>query len=367
MFSTFYQSRDAATAAQRNSATACYACRFKKVKCPNERPGCRRCEASNMICQYPTPKSASSRRKSSASKDNSECESIEPDPERLPNLRRDSTNSQRASNEAGEQGRSGSNSRDPTPAEIHTTHSQDFIYTNEANWSNEGMDNMDLFCHNSFGSFSPSLADDDLPVPQFILPSPHETIPSPSSNMRQTISDATLNSNKVSGEFRNGCECNSVILGRLEHILDWVEHKCLLETLLALRDNVEHFRGLSQCSYCHQSSRSTLLLIMFAEKLVDQLRDLLISNKRLSTNDNEFSIRFADYVTRSRQECSTLYFALLRLHTRNLRAILAGLLGKALEWGWTGQAATLKVLTARVEGVNRDIARQTLFYDVVIQ
>ncbi|KAK1245964.1 hypothetical protein MKX07_005033 [Trichoderma sp. CBMAI-0711] len=159
-----------------------------------------------------------------------------------------------------------------------------------------------------------------------------------------------------------GCECSSAIFSRLEQMLVFTSHQCLLETLLAVRDNVVQFEALSQCKHCLSSSRSVLLLVMFAEKLADQLRDLLTSKKRLSTKNSTATIRFAEYVTRSDQECSTVYLALLRLHTHRFRAMVSGLLDQALRSGWTGQVKALRGLVANIDEVNRDITQQMSIY-----
>lgn len=321
-----------------------------------------------MVCQYPTPKSTSSASKIDTFGQEKDTNSAHLDPEFTPDQECASADSQSRPGPAGAQIREESVHNDATPTQIQVMHGQGVMYDNadELCWTNDGMDDVYLFLHDSYNGFSPATTEHYPFIPQkptqngggiapFLSPELNETVISPQGAMKEDMCNGDPNCDMSPTMARKDCECNSAILGRLEHILEWVEHKYLLETLVAIRDNVEHFKGLSQCSFCLKSSRSMLLLVMFAEKPVDQLRDLIPSTKRLSTNDNTASIRFADYVTRSSQECSVMYFALLRLHTRNLRTTLAGLLHKAMKWGWTGQVLTLKALTAHVEGVYQHI------------
>ncbi|KAI1378746.1 hypothetical protein F4677DRAFT_378081 [Hypoxylon crocopeplum] len=151
-------------------------------------------------------------------------------------------------------------------------------------------------------------------------------------------------------------KCDLTILHLLEEIINWRKHDYLLETLSAVRGVLRQLETLTQCSQCPLTSTSTMMLLILAEKLVDQFSSLIVNSKALTSQcDGKGGLGFGEYYIEAGDEQSVVYLVLARQNVYLFRMILTRIADRAKERDWLNHLETVELLMGRSGGLDSNV------------
>lgn len=155
--------------------------------------------------------------------------------------------------------------------------------------------------------------------------------------------------------------CNALVIGILDNISGWRRLDSLLEILSAIRVVIHRLDSLSDCPRCQNGSTFITMLLILAEKLLDQIQDLLTSKKSLTSGVSLGGcVCFGEYQIETDEERWVVYSALLSHNIYLLQTILARLSNHAKTMKWSNHSESLDLLLVRSTRLNTNIRHRAV-------